>query len=95
MKHVDQMEKMLCLLEELQNIKRSGDQKLQETENETLKLHIKVETLERHIKEFYHMLLSQKKQSGHISLTGPKDAIPTQLSLAAKVTNDLNYETNV
>ncbi|XP_069562618.1 coiled-coil domain-containing protein 158-like [Brachyistius frenatus] len=41
-KHVDQMEKMLCMLEELQDIKRSGDQKLQETEDEALALNRKV-----------------------------------------------------
>lgn len=94
-KHVDQMEKMLCMLEELQNIKRSGDQKLQETEDETLALNRKVETLEQNIKELYHTLLSHKKQCGHKSITSPKVAtIQRRLSLADNVTEDLYEETD-
>uniref|UniRef100_A0A3Q2NUC6 Coiled-coil domain-containing protein 158-like n=1 Tax=Fundulus heteroclitus TaxID=8078 RepID=A0A3Q2NUC6_FUNHE len=41
--NVDQVEKMLRLLEERQNIKRSADQELQETEGEAPPLHRKVE----------------------------------------------------
>ncbi|XP_025752983.1 coiled-coil domain-containing protein 158 isoform X2 [Oreochromis niloticus] len=68
-KHVDQMEKMLCLLEELQKLKRSRDKKLQEMENEAVALNRKVETLEQTIKEVYHTL--DGKQSEH-SVTGTK-----------------------
>ncbi|XP_029367197.1 coiled-coil domain-containing protein 158-like isoform X2 [Echeneis naucrates] len=63
-KHADQMEKMLHMLEELQNIKRTADQKLQETEDEALVLNGKLspapkltddfnnETDEQHMKQF-------------------------------------------
>lgn len=63
------MEKMLCLLEELQKLKRSRDKKLQEMENEAVALNRKVETLEQTIKEVYHTL--DGKQSEH-SVTGTK-----------------------
>lgn len=91
------MEKMLCMLEELQITKRSGDLKLQETEDEALALSRKVETLEWTIKEVYCTLLSHEKQCGHNSLTSPNIATsPRQLcpgDLAAKVLEDLNNET--
>ncbi|XP_041854387.1 coiled-coil domain-containing protein 158-like isoform X2 [Melanotaenia boesemani] len=78
--HIDQMEKMLCMLEELQNIKRSADQKLQDTEDEALALKRKVETLEKAVKEMYHLLY--EKQCGHNFIT-PKGAnSQTQQSLA-------------
>ncbi|XP_062273902.1 coiled-coil domain-containing protein 158-like [Scomber scombrus] len=91
-KHVDQMEKMLRMLEEIQNIKSSEDQKLQKTENETLALNRKVETLEWNIKDLYHTLLSHEKQCAHKSITSPKVTnIPRQPPLAVNVTED-HYE---
>ncbi|XP_028270307.1 coiled-coil domain-containing protein 158-like isoform X2 [Parambassis ranga] len=89
-KHVDQMEKMLCLLEELQDIKRSADKRLQETEDEALALNGKVQTLEQTIKELYHTLY--EKQCGHNPVTKSPTS-PTQLSLAPAVNEDLNDET--
>lgn len=84
------MEQMLCLLEELQDIKRSADKRMQETEDEALALNGKVETLEKTIKELYHTLY--EKQCGHNPVT--KSAIsPTQLSLAPTVNDDLNSDT--
>nr|XP_057926524.1 coiled-coil domain-containing protein 158-like isoform X3 [Doryrhamphus excisus] len=65
--YIDQMEKLLHLLEEVQVIKRSGDQKLQEGQ-----LNKKVEALEVNIKEFCQEFLSCK-----ITATGPKEAVPT------------------
>ncbi|XP_071339688.1 coiled-coil domain-containing protein 158-like isoform X2 [Trachinotus anak] len=94
-KHVDQMEKMLCMLEELQNIKRAADQKLQETEDEALALNRKVETLEQIMKETYSSLLSQEKQCGNSSITSANAATGSkQLSPAAKLTEDFNDETD-
>uniref|UniRef100_A0A3B4VMZ4 Coiled-coil domain containing 158 n=1 Tax=Seriola dumerili TaxID=41447 RepID=A0A3B4VMZ4_SERDU len=93
-KHVDQMEKMLCMLEELQNIKRAADQKLQETEDEAMALNRKVETLEQIMKETYSSLLSHDKQCGNSSITSPNVATGSrQLSPAAKLTEDFNKET--
>ncbi|XP_051278776.1 coiled-coil domain-containing protein 158-like isoform X1 [Dicentrarchus labrax] len=93
-KHVGQMEKMLCMLEELQNIKRAGDQKLQETEDEALALNRKVETLERNVKEIYSSLISNEKQCRDNAITSPNGATGSrQLSPAAKLTEDLNEET--
>ncbi|KAM7415781.1 hypothetical protein PAMA_018038 [Pampus argenteus] len=93
--HCDQMEKMLCMLEEIQNIKRSGDQKLQETEDETLALNRRVETLEGNIKELYRTLLSHEKPYGHKSITSPKvAAIQRHWSPAANVSEDLHEETD-
>ncbi|KAM7391238.1 hypothetical protein PAMP_021938 [Pampus punctatissimus] len=95
-KHVDQMEKMLCMLEEIQNIKRSGDQKLQETEDETLALNRRVEALEGNIKELYRTLLSHEKPPcGHKSITSPKvAAIQRHRFPAANVSEDLHEETD-
>ncbi|RVE67791.1 hypothetical protein OJAV_G00085190 [Oryzias javanicus] len=50
-KHVDQMEKMLQMLEEVQSIERSAGRKLQQSEEEATPLHRKVETLEQTPKE--------------------------------------------
>lgn len=86
MKHVDQMEKMLCMLEELQHIKRAADQKLQETEDETLALNRKVETLELVIKDLYSSLLSHEKQCGDNTITSSENASGS--SQAAKPAND-------
>ncbi|XP_006790112.1 coiled-coil domain-containing protein 158-like isoform X2 [Neolamprologus brichardi] len=87
-KHVDQMEKMLCLLEELQKLKRSRDKKLQEMENEAVALNRKVETLEETIKEVYHTL--DGKQSEH-SVTGTKhENRKTQQFIPNKANVDLN-----
>ncbi|XP_071402350.1 coiled-coil domain-containing protein 158-like [Centroberyx affinis] len=87
--HADQMEKMLCMLEELQSTKRSGEQKLQETEDEAMSLSRKVETIEQTINEVCPTLMSQEKQCGHDWLTSPDTAAsPRQLptgDLAAKV----------
>lgn len=91
-KHVDQMEKMLRMLEEIRNIKSSEDQKLQKTENETLALNRKVETLELNIKDLYHTLLSHEKQCAHKSITIPKVTnIPRKPPLTVNGTED-HYE---
>ncbi|XP_076006952.1 coiled-coil domain-containing protein 158-like isoform X3 [Genypterus blacodes] len=96
-KHAYQMEKMLGMLEELQVTKRSGDQKLQETEDEAIALSRKVETLERTIKEGYGTLLSHEKQYGHNSRTSPDiTTSPRQMcsrDLAANALEELKYET--
>ncbi|KAG7221301.1 hypothetical protein INR49_017368 [Caranx melampygus] len=94
-KHVDQMEKMLRMLEELQNIKRAADQKQQETEDEALALNRKVETLEQIMKETYSsLLLSHEKQDGNGSMTSPKVLTGSrQLSTAAKLNEDFNNVT--
>nr|XP_043882591.1 coiled-coil domain-containing protein 158-like isoform X2 [Solea senegalensis] len=92
-KHVDQMEQMLHMLEELQNIKRATDQKLQETEDETLLLSRKVETLEQLMKETYSSMLSDKKQYGNVSDTSQNTATHLRLpSSDATLTEDLNNE---
>ncbi|KAF1389470.1 hypothetical protein PFLUV_G00073750 [Perca fluviatilis] len=84
--HVGQMEKMLCMLEALQNIQRAEDQKLQETEEETLELNRKVETLEQNVKEMYSLISPE---------TTPDVATSSRpLSPAAKVTEDFNDETD-
>lgn len=71
MTHVNQMEKMLRMLEDLQNIKRTADQKLQETEAEVWALDKKVETLEQVMKEMYSSpLFNGNKQSGN-DVTSP------------------------
>ncbi|KAA8592576.1 hypothetical protein FQN60_018031 [Etheostoma spectabile] len=82
--HVGQMEKMLFMLEALQNIQRAEDQKLQETEKETLALNWKVETLEQNVEEMYS-LISHESQCGHNVITSPDVATSSrQLSPAAK-----------
>ncbi|XP_029294927.1 LOW QUALITY PROTEIN: coiled-coil domain-containing protein 158-like [Cottoperca gobio] len=92
--HVDQMEKMLFMLEELQNIKRAEDQKLQETAGEMLARNRKVETLERDVKEMYS-LFYHETQCGDNSMTSPDVASSSgQLSPAAKFTEDFNDETD-
>ncbi|XP_060927678.1 coiled-coil domain-containing protein 158-like [Limanda limanda] len=89
--HVDQMEKMLCMLEELQNIKRATDQKLQDTEDEAVALSRKVETLEQIMKETYSTLLSHESRcdNNHVTnlnaLTRSRPPSP-----AAKLTEDTN-----
>lgn len=89
-RHADQMEKMLRMLEDLQNIKISGDQNLSETESETLALNEKVETLERSIKTLYHILLDSGRQCECSTITSPKNAISRHPSPAAMVTDDIN-----
>lgn len=86
------MEKMLCMLEELQNIKRAADQKQQETEDEALALNRKVETLEQILKETYSaLLLSHEKQHGNGSMMSPKVFTGSrQLSTAANLNEDFN-----
>ncbi|XP_028434968.1 coiled-coil domain-containing protein 158 [Perca flavescens] len=92
--HVGQMEKMLCMLEALQNIQRAEDQKLQETEEETLELNRKVETLGQNVKEMYS-LISPETQCGHSAITTSDVATSSRLlSPAAKVTEDFNDETD-
>ncbi|XP_070689527.1 coiled-coil domain-containing protein 158-like [Pempheris klunzingeri] len=88
-KHVDQMEKMLFMLEELQNIKRDADQKLQETEDEALALNRRVKTLERHVKAMFSSLLSHEKEPGHNA-----NARPTVATSPRQLTEDFNYETD-
>ncbi|XP_039906991.1 coiled-coil domain-containing protein 158-like isoform X2 [Simochromis diagramma] len=87
-KHVDQMEKMLCLLEELQKLKRSRDKKLQEMENEAVALNRKVETLEQTIKEVYHTL--DGKQSEHSVTSTKHENRKTQQFIPNKANVDLN-----
>ncbi|XP_027131000.1 coiled-coil domain-containing protein 158 isoform X2 [Larimichthys crocea] len=90
-KHVGQMETMLCMLEEVQNIKRAGDQKLQETEDEMLALNRRVETLERNIKDMYSSMCLQCEDA----ITRPNMASSLRpLSSAAKLTEELNNETD-
>lgn len=86
--HVDQMEKMLCLLEELQELKRSRDKKLQEMEDEAMALNRKIETLEQTIKEMYHTLHEKQCENSDTS-TKLKNS-RTQQFLPAKATVDLN-----
>uniref|UniRef100_A0A8D3E3C1 Coiled-coil domain-containing protein 158-like n=1 Tax=Scophthalmus maximus TaxID=52904 RepID=A0A8D3E3C1_SCOMX len=94
-KHVDQMEKMLRMLEELQNIKRAADQKLHETEDEASALNRKVETLEQIMKETYSSLLSHEKQRGNSTITSPNIITCSRPpSPAAKLTEDHNNETD-
>nr|XP_046241377.1 coiled-coil domain-containing protein 158-like isoform X1 [Scatophagus argus] len=94
-KHVDQMEKMLYMLEELQNIKRAGDQKLQETEDEALALNRRVETLEQNVKEMYSSLLSPEKQCGNNAITGRHTATSSrQLSTAPTLIEEFDNETD-
>lgn len=57
--HVGQMEKMLSMLEELQNTERAKDQKMAETENEASSLNKRVEKLEQNMKETLFSPLSQ------------------------------------
>lgn len=59
--HVGQMEKMLSMLEELQNTERAKDQKMSETENEASSLNKRVEKLEQNMKERFSSPLSQNK----------------------------------
>ncbi|XP_053277295.1 coiled-coil domain-containing protein 158 isoform X11 [Pleuronectes platessa] len=89
--HLDQMEKMLCMLEELQNIKRATDQKLQDTEDEAVALSRKVETLEQIMKETYSTLLCHESRcdKDHVTnLNAPTRSGPP--SPAAKLTEDTN-----
>ncbi|XP_047238318.1 coiled-coil domain-containing protein 158-like isoform X3 [Girardinichthys multiradiatus] len=80
-KHVDQMKKTLRLLEELQNIKRSADEKLQETENEASALHRKVELLEKSVQKVYQTLY--EKQPGHNSTCNKTEKHQEPLQSAA------------
>ncbi|XP_074526752.1 coiled-coil domain-containing protein 158-like [Halichoeres trimaculatus] len=86
--HVHQMEKMLCMLEELQSIKRAGDQKLRETEEETMALNQKVATLERNLEEMYNRMLSDEKQHGQ------DFSFSNQLNRAADLTEGSRNVTN-
>lgn len=61
--HVGQMEKMLSMLEELQNTERAKDQKMAETENEASSLNKRVEKLEQNMKETLFSPLSQNNHS--------------------------------
>ncbi|AWP07474.1 putative coiled-coil domain-containing protein 158 isoform 2 [Scophthalmus maximus] len=89
------MEKMLRMLEELQNIKRAADQKLHETEDEASALNRKVETLEQIMKETYSSLLSHEKQRGNSTITSPNIITCSRPpSPAAKLTEDHNNETD-
>ncbi|XP_035812163.1 coiled-coil domain-containing protein 158 isoform X2 [Amphiprion ocellaris] len=92
-KHADQMEKMLCVLEELQSIKGSGDQKLQETEHKALALNKKIETLEQTIKEVYHTL-HEKQYEHNLIISSKSTSSPKQRSLTAEVNQDFNNETD-
>lgn len=80
---------MLCMLEELQNIKRAGDQKLQETEDEALALNRRLETLKRTVKEMYSSLLFQEKQRGDNGFDSPNVA-----TSSVKLTEEFSDETD-
>ncbi|XP_049433759.1 coiled-coil domain-containing protein 158-like isoform X2 [Epinephelus fuscoguttatus] len=88
--HVGQMEKMLFMLEELQNIKGAEGQKLQETEDETLALNRRVETLEQNVKDMYSLLFHET-QCGHNAITSPNVASSSRQ--LPKLTEDFNNET--
>ncbi|XP_074495198.1 uncharacterized protein LOC141769724 [Sebastes fasciatus] len=81
------MEKMLFMLEELQNIKRAEDQKLLETEDEALALNRKVETLERNVKEMYSRLSQSRDNAITSSNVATSSRHPAP---AAKLTEDFN-----
>ncbi|XP_061836984.1 uncharacterized protein [Nerophis lumbriciformis] len=85
-RQVDPMEKMLSLLEDLQAIKSSGDQNLQEAQNETWQLNKKVEALEGNIKKLCQTLLSHEKT---VSSTIASDRqTESDLQLAEHVKSD-------
>ncbi|KAK5932093.1 hypothetical protein CgunFtcFv8_003827 [Champsocephalus gunnari] len=88
--HVGQMEKMLFMLEEIQNIKRSKDQELLETEDETLALNRKVEALEQNVEQMYS-LLYQETQRGDNAISSPN--FHTSPTPAARFTDTFNDET--
>ncbi|KAM9391433.1 coiled-coil domain-containing protein 158-like [Pholidichthys leucotaenia] len=89
-KHVDQMEKMLSMLEELCEVKRSRDQRLQETEGESLTLNRKIETLEQTIKDLYQTLF--EKQSGEIYISSTKNVDGSALQSSAIKVNENHNE---
>ncbi|XP_055017604.1 coiled-coil domain-containing protein 158 isoform X3 [Boleophthalmus pectinirostris] len=64
--HVEEMEKMLHLLEEVQIAKLCGDQMLQKTEEEVLKLNRKIATLEKMLPE-HHTQCSLEEHWRHYS----------------------------
>lgn len=84
------MEKMLFMLEEIQNIKRSKDQELLETEDETLALNRKVEALEQNVEQMYS-LLYQETQRGDNAISSPN--FHTSSTPAARFTDTFNDET--
>ncbi|XP_033974163.1 coiled-coil domain-containing protein 158-like isoform X1 [Trematomus bernacchii] len=88
--HVGQMEKMLFMLEEIQNIKRAKDQELLETEDETLALNRKVEALEQNVEQMYS-LLYQETQRGDNAISSPN--FHTSSTPAARFTDIFNDET--
>ncbi|XP_033947347.1 coiled-coil domain-containing protein 158-like isoform X2 [Pseudochaenichthys georgianus] len=88
--HVGQMEKMLFMLEEIQNIKRTKDQELLETEDETLALNRKVEALEQNVEQMYS-LLYQETQHGDNAISSPN--FHTSSTPAARFTDTFNDET--
>ncbi|XP_034081165.1 coiled-coil domain-containing protein 158-like isoform X2 [Gymnodraco acuticeps] len=88
--HVGQMEKMLFMLEEIQNIKRTKDQELLETEDETLALNRKVEALEQNVEQMYS-LLYQETQRGDNAISSPN--FHTSSTPAARFTDMFNDET--
>ncbi|KAI4820896.1 hypothetical protein KUCAC02_028854 [Chaenocephalus aceratus] len=88
--HVGQMEKMLFMLEEIQNIKRTKDQELLETEDETLALNRKVEALEQNVEQMYS-LLYQETQRGDNAISSPN--FHTSSTPAARFTDTFNDET--
>lgn len=86
-KHVDQMEKMLSMLKELQNIKKFPDQKLQESEEESLEHDSKAESLEQSVKEVYQTL----RQSGNTTISNNAGISQAQV---VHVNKDLTKNTN-
>ncbi|XP_056275159.1 coiled-coil domain-containing protein 158-like isoform X2 [Pseudoliparis swirei] len=85
--HLGQMEKMLFILEEHQDTKRTEDQKLQETEDEALAFCRKVETMEDNVKETRSLL----SQGG--ATTSPSVVTTSgQRSPAASLSEDFNNE---
>ncbi|XP_068422434.1 coiled-coil domain-containing protein 158-like isoform X3 [Clinocottus analis] len=91
--HVGQMEQMLFILEELRDVKRTKDLKLQELEDEALAFHMKVDTLEQNLITEIYSLLSHEAQSKDSAITSPNVSTTSrQLSPAASSTEDFNNE---
>lgn len=81
------MEKMLCMLKELQT--RIRQQKRHETEDEALALNRRVEKLEQHVKGMFF------SQCGNNTITSPNITTSSRrLSTAAKLTEEFKDETD-
>ncbi|XP_029960354.1 coiled-coil domain-containing protein 158-like isoform X3 [Salarias fasciatus] len=88
-KHVDQMEKMLRIVEELQSIQRSAEQTVQKAENESMDLNNKAGALEETVKD--HTLRATR--NGHSHIICAENANNTKLKLQS-VATDQNGDFN-